>query len=354
MNILKKCIITIITISLIFVFFKYKNKDITENSIDSVLKDAHENRSELEFVLTYFKDDSIKYNAAKFLIQNMSRHFSITSPELDEIKEIKYNKWHLNDSDKTKYANFNYNKLPKSYDLKEIKASLLINNINLAVDVWMSRPWHNKYSFDEFCEYVLPYRVGDEPLEDWRALYYNRYACILDSLYKGKDPVEAAEKIMTYIKQEGFDNYTDIKLPHLGASFLYKQRAGYCRENCDIALYVLRSLGIPVAMDFYESSPSYNSRHFWTAIIDTCHPRKSIAFNYTEDPINRDRATGSRRKGKVYRHYYSNQTKLADYTFTNNVPSFFKRQDIADVTHEYFGHNSILINNHCIFKNPFI
>ena len=129
---------------------------------------------------------------------------------------------------------------------------------------------------------------------------------------------------MTYVKHEGFDNYTDVKLPHLGASFLYKQRAGYCRENCDIAIYILRSLGIPVAMDFYESSPSYNSRHYWTAIIDTCYPRKSIAFNYTEAPINRDNATGTRKKGKVYRHYYSNQSKLVNYITTSNVPLFLK------------------------------
>ncbi len=354
MNIVKKYIIAIITISFILIFFKYNTREAIDYSIDAALKKAGENRLELEFVLNYFKNDSIKYNAAKFLIQNMPGHFSITSPELDEIKEIKYKKWHLNDSDKTKYAKFNYLELPKSYDLKEIKASLLINNINMAVDVWKSRPWHNKYNFDEFCEYILPYRIGDEPLEDWRTLYYNRYACILDSLYDGNDPVEAAEKIMTYVKHEGFDNYTDVKLPHLGASFLYKQRAGYCRENCDIAIYILRSLGIPVAMDFYESSPSYNSRHYWTAIIDTCYPRKSIAFNYTEAPINRDNATGTRKKGKVYRHYYSKQSKLVNYITTSNVPLFFKRQDIADVTHEYFGYNSIVIDSYCMFKEPFI
>ena len=108
MNIVKKYIIAIITISFILIFFKYNTREAIDYSIDAALKKAGENRLELEFVLNYFKNDSIKYNAAKFLIQNMPGHFSITSPELDEIKEIKYKKWHLNDSDKTKYAKFNY------------------------------------------------------------------------------------------------------------------------------------------------------------------------------------------------------------------------------------------------------
>lgn len=90
MNIVKKYIIAIITISFILIFFKYNTREAIDYSIDAALKKAGENRLELEFVLNYFKNDSIKYNAAKFLIQNMPGHFSITSPELDEIKEIKY------------------------------------------------------------------------------------------------------------------------------------------------------------------------------------------------------------------------------------------------------------------------
>ena len=66
--------------------------------------------------------------------------------------------------------------------------------------------------------------------------------------------------------------------------FLLENRVGYCRDNCDIATYVMRSLGIPITMDFYEMSPSYNSRHFWSALIDTTG--LVVPFNYIEREID--------------------------------------------------------------------
>lgn len=147
------------------------------------------------------------------------------------------------------------------------------------------RSWSKQYSFEDFCEYVLPYRIGDEPLEKWRRIYYERYSPVLDSLYQGNDVVEAARVMANYLKEEGFTNHTDFNLPHLGALFLLENRVGYCRDNCDIATYVMRSLGIPITMDFYEMSPSYNSRHFWSALIDTTG--LVVPFNYIEREIVR-------------------------------------------------------------------
>lgn len=33
----------------------------------------------------------------------------------------------------------------------------------------------------------------------------------------------------------------------------------------------MRAVGIPISMDFYEIAPSYNRKHFWSALIDTTH-----------------------------------------------------------------------------------
>lgn len=78
---------------------------------------------------------------------------------------------------------------------------------------------------------------------------------MLDSLYQGNDVVEAARVMANYLKEEGFTNHTDFNLPHLGALFLLENRVGYCRDNCDIATYVMRSLGIPITMDFMKCPP---------------------------------------------------------------------------------------------------
>ena len=98
----------------------------------------------------------------------------------------------------------------------------------------INRPWSKYYSFEDFCEYILAYRIEDEPLESWRRKYYDRYMPILDSLYQGTDVMEAAQKMADYLKTEGFAHYNDFSLPHLGPLFLLDSRVGYCRENCDI------------------------------------------------------------------------------------------------------------------------
>lgn len=53
-------------------------------------------------------------------------------------------------------------------DVTNITAKYLINNIEMSFMVWQEMPWGKDIPFDVFCEEILPYRVGTEPLENWR------------------------------------------------------------------------------------------------------------------------------------------------------------------------------------------
>jgi hypothetical protein len=53
-------------------------------------------------------------------------------------------------------------------DVEHITDDYLINNIELAFKVWEEQPWCDNVPFDVFCEEILPYRVANEPLENWR------------------------------------------------------------------------------------------------------------------------------------------------------------------------------------------
>ena len=48
----------------------------------------------------------------------------------------------------------------KIYDAHIITAEYLIDNIDCAFDNWQKRPWNRSLSFEDFCEYLLPYRIG--------------------------------------------------------------------------------------------------------------------------------------------------------------------------------------------------
>lgn len=310
------------------------------NKLETALSLAGENRSILKQVLDNYQDDPLKCQAACFLIANMPYHYTYDALQIDSMKILKINAakgGKLNDSILSYWSSYDYTTSNKKYDIEHISSRLIIENIDYAFKAWNSRPWNKKYSFLEFCQFVLPHRISDEPLCCWRRIYYEKYNKVLDSLYHGNDVIEAARVLAKYLKKEGFCMQEDFNLPHLGADFLFKNRIGTCREQCDIAVYVMRSVGIPIALDFYKISPSYNSTHYWTAIIDT--NRLAVPFNYTEKEIDRN-AEFERKLGKVYRinyNYFSfNQMKK------ENVP-YFNQPFVSDVSYEYFPHSSVYV-----------
>ena len=158
--------------------------------LEYALEFAGENRGELEKVLEHYNDSGLKQDAARFLIENMPRYFSYEGWQLDTLKAIHAATEHtdgwVNKKDRKKWEHFSFRTLKKVYDAKVIKAEFLIHHIDQAFEVFEKRSWNKYLPFDDFCELILPYRIGDEPLEEWRGWYRERYESILDSLYKGQ------------------------------------------------------------------------------------------------------------------------------------------------------------------------
>ena len=103
-------------------------------------------------------------------------------------------------------------------------AHFLIQNIDLAFKVWKERPWNKNLCFEDFCELILPCRIANEKLSDWRYTYHNRYAPLLDSLYKGNDVIEACNTLMRILRTEGFYYNAQFKIPHLDALFFKRKQ----------------------------------------------------------------------------------------------------------------------------------
>ena len=146
----------------------------TPSALDQALSLSGANRTELESVLTHYaqkESDSLHLKAARFLIENMPGHYGLSSPAIDSTLH------HIDSlypqmpslAKATILSVLAKRESPLSTnerkeDIKHIKADFLIRHIDNAMDMWRSCPWLADLSFDEFCEYVLPYRVTNEPL----------------------------------------------------------------------------------------------------------------------------------------------------------------------------------------------
>ena len=121
------------------------------SDLEKSLKLAGENRPELEKVMAHFEDDAdpLKHEAAELHIENMGSH--CYSPDSG------------------------MSKMDMVFDAKVMKADYLIKVITDACDAWNRSSWRNDYDKSIFFEYVLPYRLAQEPISDWREMLRQEY-----------------------------------------------------------------------------------------------------------------------------------------------------------------------------------
>lgn len=308
--------------------------------LNGALELAGGNRGELEKVLEHYKDSGEKYNAACFLIENMPKCYSYKGWLLDTLRYWKATTDSFGVIDQKqveKWGKYSASMMDKEYDIHVITADYLIRNIDQAFEAWKKRPWNKNLSFDDFCELILPYRIGDETLEDWRSAYSKEYSFLLDSVYTGTDVVKAVDVILASLRERGFPFNLDFDTPHMGALFLLENRAGRCVDMCDLVLYTLRSLGIPVTMDMYLYESESRMGHTWNVVRDTVGNYFNINF-FGITPSKRD--VDGRRIGKVYRYTYGLQKdNLKFLKLKGEIPPLFRHCFIKDVSEDYFKDN---------------
>ena len=299
--------------------------------LERALQAAGSNRHELEQVLySYSSDpaDSLKYRAAVFLIENMPGHSYYEGEQLDRYLEYYPVLRTMMQAGKApqaavdsiigKYGIFDSSKLNLLYDVATVDSAYLCNNIEWAFKVWHEQPWGKNIPFEDFCEYILPYRVGNETLPEWREKYYKKYNGLLDTLRTSQktdkeDPLHAALCIINSLLQPDqiyFTTTVPADLPHVGPD-MAEAKSGTCREMSDFVLYVCRALGIPCAVDYMPVRGNDNVGHFWVTLWDKTGELYFQEFG--ESPqILKDSHIIRAPKAKVYRSMYGSDLDMTE------------------------------------------
>ena len=314
--------------------------------------------------------DSLKYKAAAFLIENMDDKFSFSGEQytklLSLIDSLSLHSLNIEEYksgiNKALIGNkFLVRNLNKSYDRETVSAKFLIENIEDAFLAYESAPWRKSVDFDDFCEFVLPYRTGYEALELFRKQLYSENRHLLQN--ESLTILSAADSILsrTSIKSMDIISFpTDI--PDLPLSSLKNLKGGTCRESSSLAIYMMRSVGLPVASDFTPYWPNRNGGHSWSSLIingDSCIDFEGATSNMVGHHL---RLSGTNRMAKAYRRTYAKQyNSLAMNSEGELIPEFFTNAYFQDVSSSYFETVDIIvevpknINNKfayiCVFNN---
>ena len=320
--------------------------------MEKAIEDAGGNAPEIRKVLSAFEGK--KADAAEYLVRSMVGRNSIIGTGLDSIEMLYLELPHKNGSwmfDSLQMARGkSFMAMPKNEvpDLQNISAQYLIKNINDAWEWREKRAWNKDLSEEEFCELLLPYRIGNEPITYWREAYRQVYDSLSPKIDSSSSSIDAARLIAKTLGEVHYNNR--LTTPHRPATGLLAAPVGYCREDCDRTVYALRAFGIPVAIDNIVASPDNGTPHQWCVALDTeDHTYRMFdnkRFLPTRDSIHND----GRRKGKVYRETSDmNFDRLKRFENAVNPPGALMNPHFKDVTSEYFGKNKakVKINNNC-------
>lgn len=212
--------------------------------------------------------DSLKYQATLFLIDNMDGHMSPAGAAIvDYVCRVRT----MKKSSGIRQLQSEWNNALKagavSYvpDSAVVSSSYLIHNIDDAFEAWDSAAWKDKVTFEQFCRYILPYKVNDEYIGDeWRKKLRQQYQPLVEG-------VADIKRAFAIVKDSVFksvvlsNDYCPYDLDPLTCHVIGRAE---CGQRCILLVAVLRSLGIPVAIDSTPMWADYSHKgHAWVAMV---------------------------------------------------------------------------------------
>lgn len=288
--------------------------------------------------------DSLKKKAATFLIQNIQSHFSYHSKD-----------WTLFCNSLNSISSFNgeryftsYDSIfkafePKLYDYRlvydkdTLTSKYLINNIDEAFDLY-KLPQCKKLPFDFFCEYILPYRIGNEQIVDWRNKFSKEFYPIYSNFFNNyKDSTSAINFCDSIKKLYNIKVQFHYPIPDFDPFTLNNLKEGTCYEFSSLIAFICRSYGIPVVVDFVPQWGKKKGGHEWNALLSPNKKPLDFGIGDLFKPGNHLKANLLWIAPKIYRRVYSiNKQSLAYIHKDEEIPDLFLDSCLKDVTSEYY------------------
>lgn len=313
---------------------------------------AGPNYPELEAVLSHYRKtdpNPDKLRAAEFLIENMPAHYSYAGTEIYQYYD--YAEKILADTTLTpeqqrdsllvvtdqKYRDLPNHTVP---DAQVIKADFLIKDIDISYDKWVRCDWASQVTFDEYLEWLLPYKAAElQELDAWRDTLLLHFGEGLKNPIKNDVEYNTTLATADMIRNEALNKlnrhglYTRAGLPLLSAYLLPRQTYGDIPDYALTAVLAFRAAGIPAVLDETPVGSRFTAATKWFVILSD---------RGTEERSEWDLATMigggfflNDRGPKVYRNTYAIDQRRWEY---NHKAKYHYPFDLGkkDVTDKYF------------------
>ena len=354
--------------------------------IHYALKAAGDNKKELKAVLHHYRTedkDTEKLRAAKYLIANMPAHYSYrdtaainsyyrkaleilgTGPSPDWQRDT------LRQISDSEYAGLTRNIIP---DVEVMTADYLIYSIDRAFQEWRTRPWSRHLTYDEFQEWILPYKVTElQSLDAWRDTLPAHYTDSISTVPADDVERNSISGAIEIVRGEIHSKQSAIghrviwedrgSIPMRSAATWVRMTYGSCMDYVIMGTAVFRSVGLPAAVDQVPSWGRNSEGHSWYVFLSD-RGREEPTINsliigagmpfYTNEripkvwrttyTINRDRVKYRNTAKYVYPFELCQEDVTDHYTRTSNLEIETNRKQTAKLTDKKYVYIAMAVN----------
>lgn len=187
-------------------------------------------------------------------------------------------------------------------DLADYNGDLFLSHVRHALKAREITPWGRKISGTDFLHFVLPYRISNETIEDYRPYF-------IDELLERVKDMSMADAILE------INHWTHEKATYVGSDprtvsplTLVRNAKGRCGEESALLVCALRSLCIPARQCYTPRWAHTDSNHAWVEawadgewyFLGACEPEPKLNMGWFSGPARRAMLVHTRIPGGIY------------------------------------------------------
>ena len=313
------------------------------------------NRIQLTKTISNFLDpaDSLQREAAYFLIGNMQRQYSLDYKLTDSLdNEFTYNPLTICEADsfllfwqkmEDQKGPINYKSEKFTLDRDTITSELLTETILQTLNT-QTLPWTQSYTKEQVFSFVLPYRVANEHIDNWRSFLHGYFLHKIPSdIHKNPDAV--AHFLNDYINTLFKFDIRFIKQAQIqSVEELFQTRSGNYQDLSVLKVKALRSMGIPASLDYIPYFADSLYSFYFAAFINA-----QGSFEMLPNKGHAQLFSKEKNIPKIYRRIYEElDTGLfAQKDIRLTTPPFLGHYHYLDVTSNYIQVHEVHFRGSC-------
>ena len=225
-------------------------------------------------------------------------------------------------------------------DLADYSGELFLKHVRHSLRAIKEAPWGKTITGQLFLHYILPYRISNETIEDYRPYFWNALFDRVKDLSMADAILETnhwCHEKATYIAS---DPRTASPLT------LVRTARGRCGEESTLLVAALRSLGIPARQVYAPRWAHTDSNHAWVEawadgewfFLGACEPEPRLNMGWFEGPARRGMLLHTRVPGTIYTGPEEVVQVTDEFTELNLLPNYAPIQDLTVQVQDMEGH----------------